>query len=243
MIAVRRVASVASRVSSWWPGRVRTTRPVALVYRGPASLPGCPEAVAALLGASRWRFDIRYVGPDEDRPVSAETLAGAALYAQPGGGTLAKGYRHLRRHRSAIREYVHGGGRYLGFCLGGYLAGATPGFDLLPGDTDQYIASSDATVESEDNTLVEVAWRGRSRMLFFQDGPYFWVRPSAAATVVATYPNGTAAALVARFGQGCVGVVGPHPEATGDWFTDAGLTVDRLGVDLGLDLVDTVMRP
>jgi len=59
--------------------------------------------------------------------------------------------------------------------------------------------------------------------------------------VLATYPNDTIAALVARFGSGRVGVVGPHPEATQDWYTDAGLLVDRLGLDLGLDLVNAVM--
>ncbi|WP_238012424.1 BPL-N domain-containing protein [Dactylosporangium sp. AC04546] len=214
----------------------------ALVYRGPATLPGCAEAVAGLLRASRWGFDVQYVGPGEELPVSGLALAGAAVYAQPGGGELSRGYRHLRRHRAAIRSYVHGGGRYLGFCLGGYLAGATPGFDLLPGDTDQYIASPRATVASTGDTLVEVAWRGRRRTLYFQDGPYFWVRPSAGATVVATYPNGTNAAVVARFGAGWVGVVGPHPEATSDWFSDAGLPAS-FGQDLGLDLVDAVMRP
>ncbi len=223
--------------------------PVALVYRGPASLPGCPEAVAELLGASAHGFDVRYVGPDEELPVSAKTLSTADVYAQPGGGTLSHGYRKLRQHRSEIRGFVRSGGRYLGFCLGGYLAGATPGFGLLPGDTDQYIASSRATVDSDDNALVRVSWRGRQRTLFFQDGPYFWLRSGADATVLATYPNGTIAAVVAGFGKGRVGVVGPHPEATDDWFTDAGLTkpgrrtrqaVDS-GREVGLELVEAVM--
>ncbi|WP_327011771.1 BPL-N domain-containing protein [Dactylosporangium sp. NBC_01737] len=236
-----RMTAAASQVPSTLPGWEDAEPLVALVYRGPASSPGCPEAVAALLRASRWGFDVRYVGPGENTQVSTLALTGAAVYAQPGGGLLSHGYQHLRRHRTAIREFVHAGGRYLGFCLGGYLAGATPGFGLLPGDTDQYIASAAATVASADDTLVEVAWRGSTRTLFFQDGPYFWVRPSADATVVATYPNGKVAALVVGFGQGRVGVVGPHPEATGDWYADAGLRVDRLGVDLGLDLVDAVM--
>ncbi|MGC9667870.1 BPL-N domain-containing protein [Planosporangium sp. 12N6] len=223
--------------------RRRRESPVALVYRGPASLPGCPEAVAALLKSSRWGFDIRYVGPDEDVPLSERSLAGAALYVQPGGGTLAHGFRHLRQHRAAIRDFVASGGRYLGFCLGGYLAGATPGFGLLPGDTDQYITSAGATVRSDGNSLVDVWSRGRRLTLFFQDGPYFWVRSGADVTVTATYPNGTIAALVAGFGTGRVGVVGPHPEATDDWYLDAGLAVpDGAGTDLGLDLVDAVMK-
>lgn len=223
--------------------RDRGKAPVALVYRGPASVPGCPEAAAALLRSSRWGFDVHYVGPDEDLPLCPQALAGATVYAQPGGGTLDDGYRHVRHSRAAIRQFVRSGGRYLGFCLGGYLAGATPGFALLPGDTDQYTASTAATVVSEDDTLVQVCWRGRQRTLFFQDGPYFWVRPGAEATVVATYPNGTIAALVTGFGAGRVGVVGPHPEATSDWYADAGLTATgHLGADLGLDLVDAVME-
>jgi glutamine amidotransferase-like uncharacterized protein len=244
LAAGRRVLAACGGLPFQPSGRERKQTPVALVYRGPASSPGCPEAVAALLESSRWGLDVRYVGPNEDVPLSARALAGAAVYAQPGGGTLKRGYRHLRPHRAAIREFVRAGGRYLGFCLGGYLAGATPGFALLPGDTDQYIASPAATVCSEDDTLVQVCWRGRQRTLFFQDGPYFWVHPSADTTVVATYPNGTIAALVAGFGSGRVGVVGPHPEATEDWYTDAGLGVaDRLDADLGLDLVDSVMTP
>lgn len=229
-----------------------TDRPLALVYRGPASSPGCPEAVAELLHASSWDFEVRFVGPKEERRISADTLAGAALYAQPGGGTLGSAYRHLRKHRAEIRDFVSSGGRYLGFCLGGYLAGATPGFGLLPGDTDQYIASKKATVATDENTLVRLSWQGEDRTLFFQDGPYFWVRPGAPATVLATYPNRTIAALVTPFGSGRVGVVGPHPEATQDWFVDAGLTdpghgaanpAAARGRDAALDLLDAVMAP
>ncbi|MEV4297613.1 BPL-N domain-containing protein [Microbispora rosea] len=215
-------------------------RPIALVYRGPASLPGCSEAVAGLLEGSRWGFDVRYTGPHEEIPLSAEALAGAAVYAQPGGGDLARGYRHLKRLRGPLRDFVARGGRYLGFCLGGYLAGATPGFALLPGDTDQYIATPGATVEDEEDTLVDVRWRGQDRTVFFQDGPCFLLEPGNRASVLATYPNGAVAALVTPYGAGQVAVVGPHPEATDDWFTDAGLPV-RHAQDLALDLVDAAM--
>ncbi|PVE06649.1 hypothetical protein [Streptomyces scopuliridis] len=212
----------------------------ALVYRGPAARPGCPEAVAVLLAAGPWGLDVRYTGPDEELPLSAESLARARVYAQPGGGTLSHGYRQLERQRGAVRAYVRGGGCYLGFCLGGYLAGATPGFALLPGDTDQYNSSAGSTVHDDNDTLVEVRWRGRPRTLFFQDGPLFLLDNGADATVLATYPNGTVAALVAPFGAGRVGVVGPHPEATEEWYTDVHLPVHHTR-DLALDLVNEVM--
>ncbi|MFH9673378.1 BPL-N domain-containing protein [Streptomyces sp. NPDC017405] len=216
-------------------------RPLALVYRGPAALPGCPEAVAYLLASGPRDLDVRYTGPQEKLPLSAATLSQAVLYAQPGGGTLGSAYRILRPQRRAIREFVHGGGHYLGFCLGGYLAGATPGFGLLPGDTDQYIATAGATVQDEGSTVVRVTWRGSPRSVYFQDGPVFLLAPDAGARILARYDNGAPAALVTRFGAGRVAVTGPHPEATDDWYTDHGLPVQHT-LDLARDLVEAAWR-
>ncbi|HSK26441.1 MAG TPA: BPL-N domain-containing protein, partial [Jiangellales bacterium] len=212
-------------------------------YRGPASEPGCPEAVAALLRRSRWDLDVQYVGPREALRLSPEVLAAAAVYAQPGGGELRRAYRTLRRHAADIRAYVGSGGRYLGFCLGGYLAGETPGFGVLPGDTDRYISSPGCATTSDRDTVIEVRWGGRPRAVFFQDGPWFDLDPRRGpAEVLAVYGNGLPAAVVAPYGRGTVGVVGPHPEATADWFDDAGLRrPEPLALDLGLDLVDRVL--
>ena len=83
--------------------------------------------------------------------------------------------------------------------------------------------------------------------MFAQDPATFELDAGADAEVVARYPNGAPAALVAPYGEGRVGVVGPHPEATADWFTDAGLAVPfgvDLARDLARDLVDRVLvRP
>lgn len=219
-----------------------SSRALALVYRGPATTDGCPEAVAELLRDSCWDLEVAYVGPREPRALTAETLGQAVLYAQPGGEELGPAYRRLRRRAPAVRDFVSAGGRYLGFCLGGYLAGRTPGFDLLPGDTDQYITSAGASVTTEEDTVVGVRWRGERREVFFQDGCYVALDATgAAAQVLATYDNGLPAAVVAPYGRGAVGVVGPHPEATADWFTGAGLR-PRDATDLGRDLLGAVMR-
>jgi glutamine amidotransferase-like uncharacterized protein len=218
-------------------------RRLALVYRGPASEPGCPEAVADLLRRSRWDLDVQFVGPHERRRLSPEVLRESAVYAQPGGGELRRAYRRLRRAAPLVRDYVSSGGRYLGFCLGGYLAGETPGFALLPGDTDQYIGSPGATVTTDGDTVIDLVWRGRPRKVFFQDGPWFDLDPGRGpAEVLAVYDNGLPAAVVTAYGLGTVGVVGPHPEATLDWFVDEGLRApEPLPLDLGLDLVDRVL--
>jgi glutamine amidotransferase-like uncharacterized protein len=220
------------------------TRPLALVYRGPGGCPGCSEAVAELLYSSAWRFEVHYVGPHEQLKLSAATLQAATLYAQPGGsGELAQAYRHLKSHAPEIRSYVASGGRYLGICMGGYLAGRTPGFELLPGDTDQFIASSGASVRSEADTIVKVQWRGQMRWMYFQDGPYFRLdRGATGVIVLARYPNGKMAALVAPYGKGKVAVAGPHPEATAAWYEAARLVnPEGIHADLGHDLIDTLM--
>ncbi|GAB2631099.1 BPL-N domain-containing protein [Prescottella soli] len=219
------------------------SRPLALVYRGGATRPGCAESVADLLRASRWDFDVRYVGPREALPLTDEVLAQATLYAQPGGATLSPAWRRMRKHSKHVRRFVAGGGRYLGFCLGGYLAGATPGFDLLPGDTDQYIVTDRATVDSTRPTLVEVDWRDDRRSLYFQDGATFHVRRQTPdLDVIATYPNGEIAALAVPFGTGRVAVVGPHPEADRDWFADSGIRPPADDSRIaGLELIDAVM--
>ncbi|MBC3192340.1 hypothetical protein H7X46_14845 [Pseudonocardia sp. C8] len=214
--------------------------PLALVHRGPATVPGCPEAVAALLASSRHGFDVRFVGPRERLRPTPAVLSAATLYAQPGGGTLEDAWPHVRRHRGPIRDLVAAGGRYLGFCLGGYLAGATPGFGLLPGDTDRWIDTRGATVTHDGDALVRVDWCGAERTLYFQDGPRFLLDPGAAGTVLARYPDHEVAAAVTPFGAGRVGVVGPHPEAGADWFADAGLPRADAR-DLGLRLIDEVM--
>lgn len=215
--------------------------PVALIYRGPAARPDeCSTAVGALFRSSPIGFDVRYVGPHGDRPLTSAVLAEAAIYVQPGGGELKPAYRRMRKYRPVIRDYVAAGGRYFGACLGGYLAGATPGFGLLPGDTDQYVSSSGASIRLLGDTVVDVLWRGRQRRMFFQDGPTFLLAGDAGVSVLARYTNNEIAALVAPFGAGRVAVVGPHPEATADWYDGTGLPA-LSNYDLGHDLISTVM--
>lgn len=233
--------------------RRRTTystrpHPRALIYRGPASLPGCPEAVANLLSSSPWNFDIHFVGPDEQLQIDESTLHSAALYAQPGGGNLDGAFTHLRRHVPAIQHFVRSGGRYLGFCLGGYLAGRSPGFELLPGDADQYVALRSAELHNTKGTVLEVDWSGQVEDMYFQDGPYFSLDEhyrqyyDSDAEILARYRNGSIAALKIDYGHGRVGVVGPHPEADETWYHDDGLNApEHLATDLGHRLINAVM--
>jgi len=221
-----------------------TGRPLALVYRGPAGCRGCSEAVAALLESAPSPFRVEYCGPDERLSLTGATLSAAAVYAQPGGGDdLAAAWTAMRPHAATLRSWIGEGGRYLGFCMGGFLAGADPGLGILPGDSGEYVGTVGATVHDDGDASVDVAWNGTRRAVYFQGGPYFSIAEGDAATVVARYSNGLVAAMVSAYGRGRVGVTGPHPEAPASWYREAGLAVPRpLPFDIGYDLVGRTMQ-
>lgn len=227
---------------------VSGARPLALVYRGPASCPGCSEAVAHLLRTSKFHFRIEYVGPQERTKLVAASFVGATLYAQPGGDTSVARANKLvgSAGKHAIKSFVSHGGRYLGFCQGAYLAGSGPGMGLLsPGNTGQYIATKGATTHSTADTVVPIRWGNQTRQVFFQDGPYMTRSGVRGERVLARYSNRRIAALVKPYGKGRVGVVGPHPEAPQRWFRQAGIAskdLDGLDGRLGRSLIDATMN-
>ena len=225
------------------PRNADPARPVALIYRGPASTPGAPEAAAALLSAGELAMDVRFIGPHERDQLSAAVLSTAALYVQPGGADdLDAAWSAVSPIASSLRSWIHDGGAYLGCCMGGFLAGRDPGFDLLPGDAVEYSATPGATVSNNADTLVTVDWRGRPETVYFQGGPAFTVDAGTDDTILARYSNGLVAAGVFGFGRGAVGVTGPHPEAPRSWYTDAGLEVPSpLPHAAFIDLVTTTL--
>jgi glutamine amidotransferase-like uncharacterized protein len=233
------------------PHRARSARaparPLALVYRSPASSPGLPADTATFLRGCSQRFRVEFCGPRPgDVPVTAATLARAALYVQPAGGDdLRAAWQSVRAYAGPIRDCVHRGGRYLGICMGGYLAGSRPGYNLLAGNCDDYTQTHGAEVRDARDAVITVRWPAAHqppiRRIYYQDGPYFWLDNHASARVLARYTNGLIAAMVVPFGDGTVGVSGPHPEANRSWYRAAGLRYPGATDDLGHQLVDAIM--
>lgn len=202
------------------------------------------EAVAALLRGSGHGFEVRTAGPAGERPLR-DALADPAtvLFAYPGSsGDDESAYRRLRRDRGPIRRFVADGGRYLGICMGAFLA--ERGFlNLVPGAVDEYWSRPGAQLDSPDPGVVTVRWRGTERRLYTQDGAVIRLtrRAHAQAQILATYPEGGVAAAVLPFRGGTVGLVGPHPEAPSSWFDDTGPEFPGDAGDLGRDLVTALM--
>jgi hypothetical protein len=232
------------------PGPARSGlagRPVALVYRGPASCQGCSEAAAALIRLSPLHFRVSYAGPGEKLKITAASLRGVALYAQPGGdGSVRQGMTALGpAAAAAIRSYVAAGGHYLGMCMGAYLAGSDPGMGLLaPGDTGGYDQTRGASVRTAAQAVIPVIWGKTVGYEYAQDPPYIIPSGVRGEKVLARFTNHRVDALVRPYRRGAVGVVGTHPEADRTWFTPAmwRAAKDGLSYPEGLQLIAALMR-
>lgn len=136
----------------------------------------------------------------------------------------------MKGYKANIRNFVEQGGRYMGFCLGAYLAGHSPGFDLLDkkDDTDAECDEPGAQVPDEREAIIQVDWtfstgpeQGHTdpkRWLYFQDGAVIELHKRSTAKVLGRYSSTQdVAASLSSFGKGWVGLVGPHPEAGQDW--------------------------
>ncbi|ASK65887.1 biotin--protein ligase [Brachybacterium avium] len=222
------------------PGAERSV-PRALVYRGPAGCPGCAETLAERLGAAPLGMDIMYIGPEEELPLTAESLRGADLFAQPGGGddVAAAAAEMPDGFASALGQFVRDGGRYLGMCMGAYLAGPE-GFGLLEDTVEGEVGAAGFPVTDSADHLVEVTWQDTVRWTYFQEGARL---PEAGAESYARYENGDLAAALYELGAGRAALVGPHPEADASWLADAGLT-DPDGDDweFALPLIQHLLR-
>lgn len=141
-------------------------------------------------------------------------------------------YSELSSRQTDLRNFVQNGGRYLGFCLGAFLAGSSPGFGLLPsgaGATSER-QQTNAQVKSSKDTIIQVDWTFRSTVstfdkgttansqwVYFQDGAVI-TGLNDNSTVLGRYSqNGDVAASLTPYGKGWVALTGPHPEATSDW--------------------------
>lgn len=211
------------------------------VYRGPASCDHCATAARRAIEKTDARYQVDFVGPDEPIDISDASLARYDVYVQPGGGQDIPGaLDSLGQARvDAIRRFVARGGRYLGLCMGAYLADAS-NLGLIAQDLDSEVGRPGFPVKTIEDAAVAVRWAGAQDSVFFQDGPYLRPQPGDARFhAIATYENGDLAAARYSFERGLVVLSGPHPEAAKSWFVDAGIPLDEMPErDLFKDLLD-----
>jgi glutamine amidotransferase-like uncharacterized protein len=120
--------------------------------------------------------------------------------------------RLLKINAPRVRNYVAGGGRYLGVCMGAYWAD-TDYFGLLDNiRVIQYIKSPGTDTRRPHAKEMPVQWNGQPTSMYFYDGCTY--TGTGNFKTIAHYPNGDPMAIV----QQRVGLIGCHPEAEHHWY-------------------------
>jgi len=220
-------------------------QPLALIYKGPGSCSldqgdagasgyGCSEASADVVTAAGFRYS--YVGPND-----SPSFADASVWIQPGGVAVTAYFAMAPALRQQIVNFVSGGGGYVGFCAGAYLAtsriGQTrySGFGIFPGSTAPY--SYSVFRNDVEYGLLSVLWNGIKRILYFEGGPYLYGQGQN-AEIIARFNDGLAAAGRATYGKGRVYISGPHPEAPEVWTREDGIAnPDGSSLDIATDMI------
>jgi len=130
----------------------------------------------------------------------------------PGGfGDADRFDRLLKWNYDSIVDFVKGGGKYLGVCMGAYWAGPHY-FDILDNiEVEQYIRRPNTCTRRPHPKAMPVQWLDNSERMYFYDGCCFVGNDM---DVVARYSNSDPMAIIQRN----VGLIGCHLESEAWWY-------------------------
>ena len=179
-----------------------------------------------------------FVGPAEKDP---NIFKNAVVWVQPGGASREVGRNMTASLKQRIRDFVNGGGAYVGFCAGAFYATdrigelSDKGLGLIHARTALY------DKVDGDAAILELKLKdGKSRQIYWEGGPAIYPPKDGKISyeVMATYPDGSAASVRAAYGEGRVYIIGAHPEAP-QWWRDYYKLVDSDGLDydLAVDMI------
>jgi len=136
------------------------------------------------------------------------------MIAVPGGIGDAESFDKVFKYNgNRVKQFIHGGGRYLGICMGAYWAGSRY-FDILDGvDAVQYIRRPGADIRRSYGTTAPVTWNNQAEDMYFYDGCAL-IGDETKFDTVARYANGDPMAII----QGRIGIIGCHPESQEYWY-------------------------
>ena len=146
--------------------------------------------------------------------VEDDFFDGVDMVAFPGGFGDSDSFKTiLKNNQKSVVDFVQGGGRYLGICMGAYWAGSEY-FDLLDDvDAVQYMTRPGTDTRRPHAKAIDITWNGDSEKMFWYDGCAL-VGTQSKFTTVATYANGDAMAIY----QNRIGLIGCHPESEKFWY-------------------------
>jgi glutamine amidotransferase-like uncharacterized protein len=113
-------------------------------------------------------------------------------------------------------------------------------------DVRSEINNPKSPVQNDKDTVIQVDWTFKNgytknnRWLYFQEGAYITEFNASEGQILARYSKSRdIAASVTKYGQGWVGLTGPHPEADQSWCEYCLLSdIDRTAMANVLNLDD-----
>lgn len=136
------------------------------------------------------------------------------IVAVPGGVGDSDSYDYLMQiHGQSIRNFVAGGGYYLGICMGAYWADTDYLGLLNDVRVTQYIKHPTACTRRPHAKHMPVHWNYKPTNMYFYDGCTYI---GSNFTTIARYSNSAPMAII----QDRVGLIGCHPEAEQHWYDD-----------------------
>lgn len=225
----------AAAVGSPWPSGFPKGPTIGLYDAEGVGGSGC-ENLERVVDATTLGHRVLAVCPEDIRDGGLRGLA-AVVFPGGSGGGIAKALEPAGV--AAVREFVDGGGGYVGICAGAYLAGAglKSYAALLPWQHTQPWAKGSATLEltltetgrqllGKEFATVKTRYNngpvypdvlGQSKTAGARTKPIVLAEFASAAKdkkgVVHEAMVGTPAIVADRFGKGHVMVISPHPES------------------------------
>ncbi len=217
---------------AWMDRRAHLPAPATLA----ATVPALP-AVGVYADAGVWHLGARSIVESlESVGVPCRVIDKAGLTPQGLNGLkvliIPGGWAPLERDANSpaalreIKTFVQNGGRYVGVCAGAYLATNTVKWygQVFPYPIGLYDGIADGPVPGLSNypkpggVRLSVTDAGHARGLdvlantdvYYNGGSCF--RDGTHATVLARYPDGSAAMICLPYGNGEVILIGVHPE-------------------------------
>ena len=162
---------------------------------------------------------------DRSRILAAE-LQNIEATIMPGGYSTFQRNSLGNRGMNTLRQFVNQGGRFLGICAGGYVASRDVHWEEkhYPYPLELFDGTAEGALDSiaawprDSGVSLKLTEAGRLRGLtekaegtfYYKGGPHF--HGGTQCTVLATYPNGSAAIISRPYGQGEVILNGIHYE-------------------------------
>jgi hypothetical protein len=197
-----------------------------LIFIGTGTSSGDDTAVKSLVTSAGLAYHTATTSQLDAMTVSQ--LLAYRLFIMPGGNALTIGNNLTKNAAATLHNAISQGLNYLGFCAGGFFAGADTyhNFANLTGGTWYNVYSNSGKGIGKEAILISFP-NGTKLDIYWQDGPDL----SHWGSIVGKYPTGQPAITEGYSGRGFVVLCGVHPEATAGWRYGMNFTTP-LDVDL-----------